>query len=189
LINPSGENDYYKFVITTGGTITLTLTTLPTNYQLSLLNSSGGVIQSSTNGGSNSETINATVVADTYYARVYPFKNNFWNANNCYTLKVQTGTANKMINPELVMLSENRFSVFPNPAGFEANLAFKSKVNGNYLITVINQLGSVVLRKSMAVNEGDNFRKLDVSSLSSGMYYIKIQNGNEIQTAKIVITK
>jgi hypothetical protein len=41
----------------------------------------------------------------------------------------------------------------------------------------------------MAVNEGDNFRNLDVSSLSSGMYYIKIQNGNEIQTAKIVIRK
>jgi hypothetical protein len=47
----------------------------------------------------------------------------------------------------------------------------------------------VVLRKSMAVNEGDNFRSLDVSSLSSGMYYIKIQNGNEIQTTKIVIRK
>ena len=78
---------------------------------------------------------------------------------------------------------------FPNPAGIEANLAFKSKVKGNYLVTVINQLGSVVLRKSMSVNEGDNFRKLDVSSLSSGMYYIKLQNGSEIQTAKIIITK
>ena len=62
-------------------------------------------------------------------------------------------------------------------------------VKGNYLVTVINQLGSVVLRKSMSVNEGDNFRKLDVSSLSSGMYYIKLQNGSEIQTAKIIITK
>ena len=57
------------------------------------------------------------------------------------------------------------------------------------MVTVINQLGSVVLRRSMAVNEGDNIRKLDVSLLSSGMYYIKIQNGSEIQTAKIVITR
>jgi len=94
-----------------------------------------------------------------------------------------------MINPELVQLSGNKLYVFPNPAGFEANLAFKSRANGNSVITVINQLGSVVLKKSMAVNGGDNFRKLDVSSLSSGMYYIKIQNGSEIQTAKIVITK
>ena len=57
------------------------------------------------------------------------------------------------------------------------------------VVTVINQLGSVVLKKTIAVNEGDNFRKLDVSSLASGMYYIKIQNGTEIQTAKIIIRK
>jgi len=57
------------------------------------------------------------------------------------------------------------------------------------MITIINQLGSVVLRKSIAVNEGDNIRKLDVGFLASGMYYIKMQNGSEIQTAKIIITK
>jgi hypothetical protein len=93
------------------------------------------------------------------------------------------------MNPELVQFLENKLFVFPNPAGFEASLAFKSKVNGNSEITVINQLGSVVLRKSLAVNEGDNLKKLDVSLLSSGMYYIKIQNGSEIQTAKIIVTK
>jgi len=190
LINVRGDNDYYKFSITNGGTITITLTTLPADYQLALLNSNGTISQSSTNSGTTSETINATVTSGaTYYARVYPKSNGAFNAGSCYTLRVQTGTASKMINPELVQLSGNKFFVFPNPTGFVANLAFKSKTNGNSVITVINQLGSVVLRKSMAVNEGDNFRKLDVSSLSSGMYYIKIQNGTEIQTAKIVITK
>jgi len=190
LINVRGDNDYYKFSITNGGTITISLTTLPADYQLALLNSNGTTLQSSTNSGTTSEMINATVISGaTYYARVYPKSNGAFNAGNCYTLRVQTGTASKMINPELVQLSGNKFSVFPNPAGFVANLAFKSKTNGNSVITVINQLGSVVLRKSMAVNEGDNFRKLDVSSLSSGMYYIKIQNGTEIQTAKIIITK
>jgi hypothetical protein len=188
LINVRGDNDYYKF-ITTGSTITISLTTLPADYQLALLNSSGTILQSSTNSSTTSETINATVTSGgTYYARVYPKSNGAFNANNCYTLRVQN-SAGRMINPELVQLSGNKFSVFPNPAGFEANLAFKSKANGNSVITVMNQLGSVVLRKSMAVNEGDNFRKLDVSSLASGMYYIKIQNGTEIQTAKIVITK
>ncbi len=189
LINPSGDIDNYKFVITTGGTITITLTTLPANYQLRLLNSSGSILQTSSNSGTSSETINRTVTAGTYYARVYPRNNNAWNASNCYTLRVQTGTASRMINPELVQLSENKLYVFPNPAGFVANLTFKSKVNGNSLITVINQLGSVVLRKTIAINEGDNLRKLDVSSLASGMYYIKMQNGSEIQTAKIIITR
>jgi hypothetical protein len=47
LINPKGDNDYYRFVIGTGGTITVSLTTLPADYQLALLNSSGTTLQSS----------------------------------------------------------------------------------------------------------------------------------------------
>ncbi|HMK19085.1 MAG TPA: zinc-dependent metalloprotease family protein [Chitinophagaceae bacterium] len=188
LINVRGDNDHYKFIVTTGGTITISLTNLPADFQLALLNSGGTTLQSSTNNGTASETINATVSPGTYYAKVYPKSNGAFNANSCYTLTVQTGTATRM-NPELVQLLENKLFVYPNPAGFEANLAFKSKTNGNSVITVINQLGSVVLKRTIAVYEGDNIRRLDVSSLPSGMYYIKMQNGSEIQTAKIIITK
>ncbi len=189
LINVSNDNDYYKFIITTGGTITLSLTTLPKNYQLSLLNSSGSTLQSSTNSGTTNETINATVTAGTYYARVYPRNNNAFSATSCYTLRVQTGTASRNQGGEIVQLSGNKFSVFPNPVGYVANLAFNSEANGKAVITVINQLGSVVLSKTIAVNEGENTRNLDVSLLVSGMYFIKIQNGATVQMAKIVIKK
>jgi hypothetical protein len=37
LINVRNDNDYYTFSITTGGTITISLTTLPADYQLALL--------------------------------------------------------------------------------------------------------------------------------------------------------
>ncbi len=189
LINVSGDNDYYKFTITTGGTITITLSTLPANYQLALLNSSGTTLQTSSSGGTTSETINATVAAGTYYARVYPRNNNAFNATNCYTLRVQTGTAARNAGAEIVQFSNNKFSVFPNPVGYTAGLSFTSAVNGKVNVIVTNQLGSVVLRKTMAVNEGDNIRNLDVSLLASGMYVIKIQNGDNIQMARLVISK
>ncbi len=189
LINVSGDNDYYKFTITTGGTITITLSTLPANYQLALLNSSGTTLQTSSSGGTTSETINATVAAGTYYARVYPRNNNAFNATNCYTLRVQTGTAARNAGAEIVQFSNNKFSVFPNPVGYTAGLSFTSAVNGKVNVIVTNQLGSVVLRKTMAVNEGDNIRNLDVSLLASGMYFIKIQNGANIQMARLVISK
>ena len=190
LINIRNDNDYYAFSVTNGGTITISLTTLPADYQLALLNSSGTTLLSSTNNGTASETINATVSSVlTYYVRVYPKSNGAFNAGSCYTLRVQTGTASKMVNPELVRVTENKLFVFPNPTGFDANLAFSSKINGSSVVTVINQLGSIVLKRTIATTEGENVRKLDVSSLASGMYYIKIQNGAEIQTAKIVIRK
>ena len=34
LINPSGDKDYYKFTITNPGAITVSLTTLPADYDL-----------------------------------------------------------------------------------------------------------------------------------------------------------
>ncbi len=189
LINVSGDNDYYKFTITTGGTITITLSTLPANYQLALLNSSGTTLQTSSSGGTTTETINATVAAGTYYARVYPRNNNAFNATNCYTLRVQTGTAARNAGAEIVQFSNNKFSVFPNPVGYTAGLSFTSAVNGKVNVIVTNQLGSVVLRKTMAVNEGDNIRNIDVSLLASGMYFIKIQNGADIQMARLIISK
>jgi Metallo-peptidase family M12B Reprolysin-like/Bacterial pre-peptidase C-terminal domain/Secretion system C-terminal sorting domain/Fibronectin type III domain len=189
LINVSGDNDYYRFTITTGGTITLSLTTLPANYQLALLNSSGTTLQSSTSGGTNNETINRTVTAGTYYARVYPRNNNAFNASNCYTLRVQTGTATRNTGVETVQFNNDKFSVFPNPVGYTAGLSFTAAANGKVNVTVTNQLGGVVLSKIMAVNEGNNIRSLDVSALAIGMYFIRIQNGADIQMAKLVISK
>ena len=189
LINVSGDNDYYKFIITTGGTITLSLTTLPANYQLAILNSSGTSLQSSTNSGTNNETINRTVTAGTYYARVYPRNNNQWNATNCYTLRVQTGTASRNEGGAVVQYVSNKFSVTPNPAGYSVDLAFNAEDAGNAAISVANQTGSVVLSKMLTVTEGENIRKLDISNLANGIYFIKIQTGSVTQMAKLVIKK
>ncbi len=61
-VSVRGDNDYYRFVITTGGTITISLTALPANYDLALLNGSGATLQTSANNGTASETINTTVL-------------------------------------------------------------------------------------------------------------------------------
>ena len=190
-INVKGDNDYYRFTITTGGTVTLSLTTLPADYNLALLNSSGTVLQSSTNNGTASETINANVVTGaTYYARVYPRKNGT-SSSSCYTLKVQTGNASRIAPAALVQEGEGntKFSVSPNPAGYSVNLAFNAVVAGNAVVSVINQTGAVVLNKNLAVSEGANNRKLDVGNLSSGVYFIKIRTGAVTQIAKLVIAK
>ena len=186
LLNTSADNDYYRFVITTGGTISITLTALPANYQLALLNSAGAVLQSSTNNGTASEAISSTLNAGTYYARVYP-QGKANNATNCYTLKVQLGTASR----EAIFFSQgaNKIIVSPNPAGYLANLVFDASTTGTAELTITNQTGSVVLRKTMPVQNGSNRRLLDVSKLANGLYYIKLQNGTNVQMTKIVINK
>ena len=186
-IGVRGDNDYYRFIITTGGTITISLSTLPADYQLSLLSSDGSILQSSTNTGTASETINRTVSAGTYYVRVYPKNNGAVNAGNCYTLRVQTGTASRM-SAENVYL-DNQLRVLPNPTVSRTKLSFTTRTGGNAIVSVINQTGAVVLTKRIAVNAGDNSNELNVSALASGMYFVKVQTGSVIQLTKLVVAK
>lgn len=186
LVNPSGDNDYYRFDITTGGTITMTLTTLPANYHLRLQNNSGTTLQTSNNSGTNNETINRTVTPGTYYARVYPSNSSNWNATNCYTLRVQTGTATR---GDVVALSGNSLMVSPNPAGYFVNLGFNAEDAGNVVISIVNQTGTIVLNKTLPVTAGENNKKLDISSLANGMYFIKLQYADNVRMAKIIIRR
>jgi hypothetical protein len=54
-----------------------------------------------------------------------------------------------MVNPELVRASENKLTIFPNPSGFDANLAFNSKVNGTSVVTVINPVRQCSFKKNI----------------------------------------
>jgi Metallo-peptidase family M12B Reprolysin-like/Secretion system C-terminal sorting domain/Bacterial pre-peptidase C-terminal domain/Fibronectin type III domain len=188
LINTTTDNDYYKFVVTTGGTATITLSTLPADFDVRLYSSNGTTqLAISQNGSTTSETITRTYTAGTYYIRVYGY-NGANSTTTCYTLRVQLGTAAKGATEEFVQLN-NDISVSPNPVGSIANLQFKTKGTGNADITITNQTGAVVLKTSTTVHAGENRRSLDVSALANGMYFIKIQKGAEMQMAKIMVMK
>lgn len=112
-ISNAGDIDYYKFTITNQGTIFLTLSNLPANYNLKLVNSLGNTLSTSARSGTSPETINFTVASNTvYYALVYPANNKTFNANACYTLRVSTGTASR-----------------PEPVGAEAPLFSPAEAN------------------------------------------------------------
>lgn len=177
LVNPSRDNDYYRFVITTSGTITMTLTTLPANYHLRLLNSSGSTLQTSSNSGTNNETITRTVSAGTYYARVYPSSNSQWNATNCYTLRVALGTATRGDD----LITAKPVIVFPNPVAKTMNVSIPD-IQGMADIRVFDIYGKLVQQRST----GQANTQLDLSSLPSGMYVVKVMNDGKETAMKIV---
>ena len=123
-INTSTDVDYYKFKITTGGTITITLTTLPADYDLYLYNSTGTTqVASSLLSSTSNETINYTAASGTYYVKVVGY-NSAYNASSCYTLKVALGTATKPL--DYTFENNSTLSVFPNPAQQQLNVDLKS---------------------------------------------------------------
>ena len=189
MINVSNDNDYYKFVISTGGTISISLTNLPANYQLRLLNSSGSTLQTSSNSGTTNELINRTVTPGTYYVRVYPANSSTWNATSCYTLNVQTITAARPAGIEITQPAANEFSIYPNPASNMVNLLMNAPRNQFIDISIVNQVGSIVMAKSLISTEQSAVYKLDVHTLPNGMYFIRVKTGDSLQMAKLLIKK
>ncbi|SEM57993.1 Por secretion system C-terminal sorting domain-containing protein [Chitinophaga rupis] len=179
LISPSGDVDNYKFVITTSGTITITLRTLPGDYDVKLLNSSGTQVAISQAGGTSNETISRTVSAGTYYVQVYGY-NGANSATTCYTLRVQLGTASR--GDDAITSNAPKMVVFPNPARDLVNINL-SGYKGKSEVSMFDVNGRLVLRREMSeVNT-----QLDISALPAGVYIMRIKNGvNEVNRTKII---
>jgi hypothetical protein len=187
-IAPKYDIDYYQFTISSVGTINVWLTTLPGNYDLALLNSSGTQIGISKNKGTRNESISLTVAAGIYYAKVYP-TGNANSATSCYTLKVQTVTATKAIatttNVTATTNMENvnpgfTINLFPNPTGDQLSVWVEGVHKKT--IKVYNLMGKLVMQQE----SGNTLTQLNVSKLSAGFYLVHVNDGKETMSAKFV---
>lgn len=175
MIEAGGDVDHYKFAITTPGTITITLTTLPADYNLRLVNSAGTILKTSANSSTTSESIAYTITAaGTYYARVYGSTTSVSNATSCYTLKVALGTAARIIDVPVV-------KVFPNPVAGILNVNMEGVTDGANL-EIVNAQGS---RLMVSPVNAPNM-KMDVSTLLPGVYLIQVSNGKKTARARFV---
>lgn len=179
-ISTGGDVDHYKFTITTAGTITLTLTTLPANFNLRLVNSAGTILATSGNSGTTNETINYTAAAGVYYARVYGANTSTSNATSCYTLKVQLGTATRT---DEILLSDNQtMEVYPNPVQNTLNVDL-SKINSATSIRIYDINGRLMTTKNITQAK----TQIDVSKLTGGVYMIEVLNKDLIITRSKIV--
>ncbi len=86
------------------------------------------------------------------------------------TVVTRTFTLTVVSNLSTVDFVKNSIVIFPNPA--KNLITIKGEFNGAENITIFNLLGQKVLEKAMISNE----EKIDVSSLSNGVYTIYFNN-------------
>ena len=174
-VSPRNDNDHYRFTVSAGGTITVSLATLPANYNLAVLNSNGTQIGISQNNGTQSESVTLNVAAGTYYAKVFP-KGNVNNATSCYTLRVQTGTAS-----DLPLTNNFIVKVFPNPAGNLLNVWMEGMARSTE-IRIYDIMGKQVMQQVTA----NTLTQLNISKLPAGFYLLRVNDGKETKAAKFV---
>lgn len=77
----------------------------------------------------------------------------------------------------------NNLKIYPNPADLNICIEFQNESGKEAQIELIDKLGKC----KYSVKTTSNRIDIDVSNLSSGLYFIRIVKGNEINNCKIIV--
>jgi hypothetical protein len=192
-INAAGDVDNYKIVISKAGRITISLTNLPTNYNLQLLHSASSQLAISQKNGTSNESISYTVAVATYYVRVYGAATNSFNTAVCYLLNVNSGKAGKTIDgiasssadqaaTTVEVIPTKSVLIYPNPVKDKLNIKLTG-IAGISEFIIYNSNGE----KMMSAKTNNANTDLDLRSLKPGYYTIKVINQNKIESSLKII--
>ena len=99
-----------------------------------------------------------------------------WQDNGSSTIKFRKGTFTP-VTSAIKEIRENVISIFPNPA--TNSIYISGAVQSDYQIDIINELGIIVISTK-------NKNSIDITTLSSGTYFVRLTNEKELITRKFI---
>ena len=98
----------------------------------------------------------------------------------------KTNTPNPFESENIAAFSH--FNIYPNPANSQVSLEFRQNIaDENVEITIYDMLGKKVLQQKQKANLGTNTIILDIEHLQKACYFVKINNGKEQITEKLMV--
>ena len=80
-----------------------------------------------------------------------------------------------------------RISVYPNPAADFLNIEFDDPVQNSSKIRILNLFGDEVLKEEITANEFLTKKRLNLSHLPKGVYFLKIKIQDKEITKRVVL--
>ena len=80
-----------------------------------------------------------------------------------------------------------QFDIYPNPTSDKVNVSFDSKIGANYALAIYDMAGRIVKKMAYRAISGDNIISTDLTSLQSGQYIVRLEDGNNIVGGKILV--
>ena len=105
-----------------------------------------------------------------------------------YYQTIASGVNDGKIQPSGISIN----SISPNPANQLSVINYQLSVPGNIRLSLYNELGNEIIRLKDGFQDAGEFNyQLSINNyqLNSGVYYIRLQQGNESKTEKIVVVK
>ncbi|ARI84524.1 S8 family serine peptidase [Microcystis sp. LEGE 00066] len=184
-VGSTDTNDYYRFTLANSGNFNLGLTGMTADADVQLLNSSGSVIASSTNGDTASESITRQLSAGTYYIRVYPYtgSTNYNLAVSAAPLAPVDLAGNTLATARAITVGSSTTSYTDWVGSTDTNDYYRFSLanSGNFNlgltgmtadadVQLLNSGGSVI---ASSTNGGTASESI-TSQLSAGTYYIRV---------------
>jgi hypothetical protein len=94
----------------------------------------------------------------------------------------------------VVGLDENyyvtEFNTFPNPVADELTVNFSVSHSAFTTVEVVNPVGQIISSTTLGdLPVGEYNEKLDMSTLSEGVYLVRIISAGEVATARVTVAK
>ena len=122
----------------------------------------------------------STGSSEDYYYYFYDWKiNNDWGIGGSSCLS-DVVSVNVFVNNNNTVIDENNntwLNIYPNPANNQLNIIFNNAINNNTIV-LFDHLGKVCNNIQVQNIEAGGKITIDVSNLSSGLYFIHLINDN-----------
>jgi hypothetical protein len=105
------------------------------------------------------------------------------NATGCASQTEVEGACGTSVNELFIA---NRISTTPNPFTTSTTLSYTIKQPSTVLFSVFNQLGRLIYQHSEEQQQGEQQLQWDAQGLDEGVYYYRLQVGDEVGNGKMV---
>ncbi len=81
---------------------------------------------------------------------------------------------------------ESSVKLYPMPVSNLLNISYSSATNGSVIMQIIDMQGAIVLTSGAMVVKGQNTLSMDLGSIAKGLYLFRLNDGQIIESEKIV---
>lgn len=128
----------------------------------------------------------ATVDANHNSAYPYAVGPTFYGNKVVTTVTTVPGGSTTYLTNNSFNLSNNNIKIYPNPV--QDFIAVQTEmVTYDLDVTLVNELGQII--KSSKILQGSTLSILDISSVYNGIYFVKVSNGKDFKSHKVIIKK
>jgi PKD repeat protein len=177
----------------TSAPVTVTFTATPTAAGSFSLN---GNVATFTNTSSGASSYSWDFGDETNSSATAPAHSYAANGTYTVTLTSINGNCTDVVTFEVIiavgveeLMGLEAIVLYPNPTNSNTSISFSSQTSEEATISVINQLGQVVLNNTIEIENGKNKVELATTELANGMYTVTVQTAKGQLNRKLIVQK